>query len=434
MREITLLAFSCIASIFKSRTALCAENLALRHQLCVFHRSVKRAKVKPTDRLLWIILAKLWGDWKDALIFVKPDTVIRWQRRRFREHWTRLSRQGKPGRTTVSEEVKEFIRTMSAMNPTWGSPHIAGELAKLGITVAKSTVEKYMVQTAKPPSQTWRTFLTNHSKDIVTIDFLVVPTVRFTMLCALVFLSIDRRRVVHFNATEHPTAAWTAQQVVEAFPWDTAPRYLLRDRDGIYGNWFRGRVKNMGIKEVLTAPHSPWQNPYSERLNGSIRRECLDRTIIFSEGHLRHVLKKHFEYYNRYRGHQSLKMDAPEGRMLKRFTKAKCSLFLTLADCIITTKGERHDPRKQRRISFREGHPRLRVSPLRCACLSPRLKVRLAEEMKPSPFNSVEIDRSEIGNGCFLRARHLHTKSFDRMRVKTRLHPDVVRLTGPYLV
>jgi len=314
MREITLLALACITSIFKSRAALCAENLALRHQLCVFHRSVKRAKVKPADRLLWSILAKVWADWKDALIIVKPDTVIRWQHRRFREHWTRLSQQGKPGRPTVSEEVKELIRTMSAMNPTWGSPHIVGELAKLGITVAKSTVETYMVRTAKPPSQTWRTFLTNHAKEIVSIDFIVVPTIRFTMLYVLVFLSIDRRRVVHFNVTEHPTAAWTAQQVVEAFPWDTPPKYLLRDRDGIYGNWFRGRVKNMGIEEVLTAPRSPWQNPYSERLNGSIRRECLDRVIIFNERHLRRVLTKYFEYYNRYRIHQSLDMDTPKGR------------------------------------------------------------------------------------------------------------------------
>ena len=314
MREVTFLALACMTSIFKSRVALCAENLALRHQLCVFHRSVKRARVTPADRILWSVLAKVWAEWKDALIFVKPDTVIRWQRKRFRAHWTRISQQGKPGRPTVSKEVKELVRTMSTMNPTWGSPHIVGELAKLGITVAKSTVEKYMVRDAKPPSQTWRSFLRNHAKEIVSIDFIVVPTVRFTMLYVLVFLSIERRRVIHFNVTEHPTAAWTAQQVVEAFPWDTAPKYLLRDRDGIYGDFFRGRIKNMGIKEVLIAPHSPWQNPFSERLNGSIRRECLDRVIIFNERHLRRVLTKYFEYYNRYRVHQSLEMDAPERR------------------------------------------------------------------------------------------------------------------------
>ena len=151
----------------------------------------------------------------------------------------------------------------------------------------------------------------------MSIDFLVVPTVRFTILYVFVFFSIDRRRVIHFNVTAHPTAEWAARQVVQAFPWDTAPKYLLRDRDSIYGAWFRERVKNMGIEEVLTAYRCPWQNPYSERLNGSIRRECLDRVIIFSEAHLRRVLKKYFGYYNHYRVHQSLEMDAPEGRKIQ---------------------------------------------------------------------------------------------------------------------
>ncbi len=275
---------------------------------------MKRPKIRLADRILWSLLSRAWSDWKNALIFVKPDTVIRWQCKRFKEHWTRLSRNGKPGRPATPKEVQELIRTMSAMNPTWGSPHIVGELAKLGISASKSTVEKYMVRTKKPPSQTWRSFLENHAREIVSIDFIVAPTVRFTMLYVLVILSIDRRRVIHFNVTAHPTADWTAQQVIEAFPWDTAPKYLLRDRDAIYGDWFRRRVKNMGIEEVLTAYRCPWQNPYSERLNGSIRRECLDRVIIFSEAHLRRILKEYFEYYNHYRVHQSLEMDAPEGR------------------------------------------------------------------------------------------------------------------------
>ena len=263
------------------------------------------------------MLSRVWSDWKNALIFVKPDTVIRWQRKRFREHWTRLSRSGKPGRPATSKEVQELIRTMSTLNRTWGSPHIVGELAKLGITASKSTVEKYMVRTKNPPSQTWRNFLENHAREIVSIDFLVVPTVRFTILYVFVFLSIDRRRVVHFNVTAHPTAEWAARQVVQAFPWDTAPKYLLRDRDSIYGTCFRKRVKNMEIEEVLTAYRCPWQNPYSERLNGSIRRECLDRVIIFSEAHLRRVLKEYFEYYNDWRVHRSLEMDAPEGRKIQ---------------------------------------------------------------------------------------------------------------------
>lgn len=200
------------------------------------------------------------------------------------------------------------------MNPTWGSPRIVGELATLGIHVSKSTVEKYMVRERKPPSPTWRAFLENHARELVSIDLLVVHTVRFKVFYAIIFLSIERRRIIHFGVAEHPTAAWAAQQVVEAFPWKTGPRYLLGDRDGIYGECFQNRVKNMGIEEVLTAPRSPWQNPYSERLNGSIRRECLDHIVVFGERHLRRVLRSYVDYYNRYRTHLSLDMDSPDGR------------------------------------------------------------------------------------------------------------------------
>lgn len=250
MIELIRLYVSFMASTFRSRTALQIENLALRHQLGVYQRSIKRPKVQRADRILWSLLARVWAEWKDALIFVKPDTVIRWQRRRFKEHWTRLSRSGEPGRPPLPDEVKELIRTMSSMNSTWGSPRIVGELAKLGISVAKSTVDKYRVRVRKPPSPTWRAFLKNHVKDIVSIDFLVVPTVRFEILYVFLFLSVERRRIIHFGVTQHPSAAWAAQQLIEAFPWDTAPKYLLRDRDTIYGDWFRRRVKNLGIEEV----------------------------------------------------------------------------------------------------------------------------------------------------------------------------------------
>ena len=171
---------------------------------------------------MWSVLARVWSDWKDALVFVKPETVIRWQRKRFKAHWTKLSKSGEPGRPKIPEEVRELIRTMSRMNPTWGSPHIVGELAKLGISVWPSTVKKYMVKADKPPSQTWRTFLKNHAHEIVSIDFLVVPTVRFKMLYVLVFLSIERRRVIHFNVTAHPTAEWTALLVAPSNHPNTA--------------------------------------------------------------------------------------------------------------------------------------------------------------------------------------------------------------------
>ena len=314
MFEFIRLCMCTFVAMSRSRSALQAENLALRHQLCVYQRSVKRPRVKPADRIIWSLLAGTWAGWKDALIFVKPDTVVRWQRRRFREHWKRLSRSGEPGRPPVADEVKELIRTMSSMNPTWGSPRIVGELAKIGITVTKSTVDKYRVRVRKPPSPTWRAFLKSHAKEIVLIDFMVMPTVQFQLLYVLLFLSIERRHIVHFAVTEHPTAAWAAQQVVEAFPWDTAPRYLLRDRDGVYSDWFRQRVKNMGIEEVLTASHSPWQSPYSERLNGSVRRECLDHVIVFCETHLRRIIADYVAYYNGSRTHLSLEMDSPVTR------------------------------------------------------------------------------------------------------------------------
>jgi transposase InsO family protein len=311
MIEFIRLCLGLLLSIFKSRAALQAENLALRHQLCVYLRSVTKPKVQRADRILWSFLAKTWPEWRDALIFVKPETVIRWQRKRFKEHWRRLSCSGKSGRPPIQNEVKELIRTMSSMNPTWGSPRIMGELAKVGITAAKSTVDKYRVRVRKPPSSTWRAFLKNHAKDIVSIDFLLVPTVRFKILYVFLFLSVDRRRIIHFGVTGHSTAAWAAQQVVEALPWESAPKYLLRDRDPVYGNWFRHRVKGMGIEEVRTAPYSPRQNPYSERLNGSIRRECLDHIIVLSEAHLNRILKSYVEYYNQSRTHLSLEMDSP---------------------------------------------------------------------------------------------------------------------------
>src|SRR5918912_393358 len=199
-------------------------------------------------------------------------------------------------------------------NPLWGSPRIVGELRKLGIHVAKSTVAKYRPRRKKPPSPTWKTFLKNHVQDLVALDFFVVPTVTFRVLFVLVILAHERRRVVHFNITEHPTAEWTAQQVVEAFPWDEAPRYLLRDRDRIYGTAFQQRVRHMGIKEVLTAPQSPWQNPYVERLIGSIRRECLDHVLVLHERHLQRLLTSYFSYYHEWRTPLSLAMDCPEPR------------------------------------------------------------------------------------------------------------------------
>jgi len=296
---------------------LALENLALRHQLAVYRRTKPRPKLRTMDRLFWVGLARVWTGWRQSLVIVAPATVLRWQRRRFRDHWTQLSGQPAGGRPPVNAELTALVRKMAAANPLWGAPTIHGELLKLGIDVAERTVSRLMPERRTPPSQTWRTFLTNHLRDLVALDFFTVPTLRLRVLFILVVLAHHRRRVLHFNVTEHPTAAWTAQQVVDAFPDDSAPSYLLRDRDSIYGPAFRKRVKGMGISEVPTAPHSPWQNPCAERLIGSIRRECLDHVVVLGEQHLRRTLTRYFAYYHRARTHLSLDKDAPDGRPIE---------------------------------------------------------------------------------------------------------------------
>jgi putative transposase len=234
------------------------ENLALRQQLIVMKRSQRgRPRLESVDRWLWVWLSRFWSNWRSALLLVKPQTVIVWQRRGFRWYWRWKSRQGEPGRPTINLEVRELIRKMSLANPLWGAPRIHGELLKLGIEVSQTTVAKYMARQRKPPSQTWRAFLNNHMQQLVSTDFFVVPTVTFRVLYVFIVLAHDRRRLLHFNVTAHPTSEWTAQQMVEAFPWDHAPRYLLHDRDSIYEGSFRKRVRGMGIREVLIAPRSP---------------------------------------------------------------------------------------------------------------------------------------------------------------------------------
>src|SRR6266566_6965985 len=257
-------------SIFRLRSALQLENLALRHQIGVLRRSArKHPKLTSGDRLLWICLSWRWRDWRSALAIVKPETVIAWHRAGFRLFWTQKVRRGQPGRPVISREIRDLIRKMCRENPTWSAPCIHGELLKLGIDIGESSVSKNMVRCRKPPSQTWRTFLENHTKQLVSIGFFTVPTIRFQVLYVFLVLAHDRRRILHFNVTAHPTAEWTGQQLREAFPFDQLPRYLLRDRDAIFGDAFREQVRDMGICEVLSAPRSPWQRAYVERVNGS---------------------------------------------------------------------------------------------------------------------------------------------------------------------
>jgi putative transposase len=310
--------FATLSSVFRSRAALQLENLALRHQIGVLQRSArKRLTLTPVDRILWVWLSRAWSGWCSALAMVQPETVLAWHRAGFRLFWTWKVRRGQPGRPVIPREVRDLIRRMCRENPGWGAPRIHGELLKLGIDIGETSVSKYMVRCRKPPSQTWRTFLENHLTQLVSIDFFTVPTIRFQVLYVFLVLAHDRRRILHFNVTAHPTAEWTGQQLREAFPFDQLPRYLLRDRDAIYGGDLRREVTDMGIQEVLSTPRSPWQRAYIERVIGSIRRECLDHVLVFHETSLRRILRSYLDYYHRSRTHLSLGKDSPEPRSIQ---------------------------------------------------------------------------------------------------------------------
>ena len=277
-------------------TTIALENLALRHQLFVLQRSVVRPHLSRWDRILWVWLSRVWTDWRSSLVIVQPATVLAWHRRGFQLYWRWKSRAPSVGRPRLDPELRHLIRRMARENPTWGRQRIRAELALLGYRVAELTVAKYMRRTSPRPSPTWRTFLTAHARAIVAIDFFVVPTITFHLLFVFVVLRHDRRELLHLNVTDHPTAVWTARQLVEAFPDDTAPTYLLRDRDGVYGDEFVRQVQTMGIREVLIAPRAPWQNPFAERVIGSIRRECLNHFLILNDAHLRRLLRAYLAY------------------------------------------------------------------------------------------------------------------------------------------
>ena len=312
LRHLALL----VRLLIEDRQRLALENIALRHQLAVLKRSVKRAKIHDSDRMFWILLKKMLADWRDAVHFVKPDTVVAWHRKGFRYDWRRKSKS-KPGRPPISMAVIYLIRRMSQENTTWGARRIAAELALLGQVVADSTVAKYMVKVRTPdPSQRWGTFLRNHMDVTAACDFFVVPTATFKVLYVFVVLSHARREILHVNVTEHPTAAWTARQILEAFPGEV-PRLLLYDRDGIYGWEFNRMVDALKIHQIRSAPRSPWQNPFVERVNGSIRRDCTDHVIPFGRQHLLRVMREYVEYYNRSRPHQSLDRNSPIPRRVE---------------------------------------------------------------------------------------------------------------------
>jgi transposase InsO family protein len=307
-----------LASPFKSRSRLEAENAALRHQLIVLRRKVPgRVRLTNSDRWFLVQLYRWFPSILQVLTIIRPKTLVRWHRAGFRCYWRWKSRV-RGGRPKIATNLRALIRRISVENPLWGAPRIHGELLKLGLEIVQSSVAKYMVKRRGPPSQGWHTFLRNHAPDIAAMDLFVVPTISFDLLYAFVIVRLDRRELVWINVTANPTAEWIARQLTEAFPWDDAPKHLIRDRDRIYGTIVTSRLRAMGIRDRPTASASPWQNGFAERLIGSIRRECVDHLVVLGEAHLRRALRAYARYYNDIRTHRSLDKDAPVSRPVQR--------------------------------------------------------------------------------------------------------------------
>src|SRR5262245_24591940 len=307
-----------LVDVFKSRIRLEAENLFLRHQLNIaLRRAPPRFRLRGSDRAVMVWLVRLWPSLLGVAQVVEPETILRWQRVGFRAFWRWKSRR-KAGRPRIDRALRDLIQRMSQENPLWGASRIHGELLMLGFNVAQSTVSKYMQRGCRPPSQSWKTFLRNHAEAIAAIDLCVVRTLAFDLLFVFVVLGHGRRQLLWVEVTKHPTAEWLARQISEAFPWASAPAYLVRDNDRAYGKFFTARVRAMGIRDRPITPASPWQNGIAERLIGTLRRECLDQLVIFGEAHLRRSLSAYATYYNQTRPHLALHKDAPLKRAVQR--------------------------------------------------------------------------------------------------------------------
>ena len=305
-----------LIALFRPRADMLAENLALRHQLGILLRSrPARLPLTSWDRALWAFVLQRFPAWRQSLVIVKPETVIAWHRQAFRLFWKRKSQAGRP---RAHAEVRRLIREMASDNPTWGAPRIHGELLKLGFDVSERTVSRYLERIRPEPlrtgSQTWSTFLRNQAKGIVAVDLFTLPTVRFQVPYVFVVLALERRRLVFANVTTNPTAFWLGQQTINAFPWDTAPRFMIRDRDRAYGNEFSRRVRSLGIRSIKTAVRAPRMNCYVEHFIGTVRRELFDHVIMSSESHARRLLREFQVWYNEDRLHLALDKDAPDHR------------------------------------------------------------------------------------------------------------------------
>jgi transposase InsO family protein len=307
-----LLLMTFARAILGSRADLAVENLLLRQQLAVLTRPTrKRPRLQPLDRAFWALARRLRCDWRQHLLIVRPETVTGWHRQSWRLFWRWKSRP-RPGRPRLSAEVRVLIGVMARDNPRWGSERIRGELLKLGIRVSKRSIQRYRRRgPAHPPSQTWRTFLTNHARAIWAADLLTVQTLTFKTLYVLVLIAHGRRELVHVAVTAHPAAAWVWRQLIEATAWGRRPRFLLRDRDAVYGGDLAQRAATLGIETLLAPVRAPKANAVAERVIGTLRRECLDHLIVLNERHLRAVLAEFAAFSNSARPHRTLALDTP---------------------------------------------------------------------------------------------------------------------------
>ena len=296
-----------------SRHDLVIENLALRQQLSILKAERSRPRLTTVDRMFWVVLHRTWSRWADALIIVKPETVVRWHRAGFKTYWRWKSKTKRRGRPRITGEVRKLINQMENENPTWGAPRIHAELLKLGFDVSERTISCYLCKrpSGRNARLSWKTFLHNHSDAIAAMDFFTVPTATFRVLYVFFVIHHERRQVLHLSVSANPDTNFVIQQLREAFPYDTAPRYLILDRDTKFSRKVRGVIDSMEIETKRIAYQSPWQNGVAERWVGSVRRELLDHVIVLNEAHLRRLLKDYVAYYNEDRTHLTLEKDAP---------------------------------------------------------------------------------------------------------------------------
>ncbi|CAN0202298.1 unnamed protein product [Discosporangium mesarthrocarpum] len=323
--RLVAIALRCVPAFFRSRSKQAIVELALRQQLATFAEK-GRPRITPDDRGFWVLLSRTWSGWKEILVIVQPDTVARWHRKGFRLYWRAISKPG-PGRPPISAEVRSLIRRLAGENG-WRARKVHAELEKLGIIVGISTVARYLPKRDpdRNQRQRWSTFLRNHRHDIAAMDFLVVPTVGFRLLYAWFVIGHGRREILHFGVTEHPTSFWVTQQLREAFPGDTAPRFLIFDNDSIFSARVADSIENLGIEPRRTAFRSPWQNGIAERWVGSVRRELLDHVIVLNEDHLRRLLREYVDYYNADRVHTELR-DSPKSRAIQCRPSSKAEVI-----------------------------------------------------------------------------------------------------------